>query len=76
MNITLRELIDDYAGGIRGGRTLKAMIPGGSSVPRLMLPDQLDTPASFNAHPESRFTARFRGPSSSSTTASAWCGSP
>jgi NADH-quinone oxidoreductase subunit F len=48
MNTTLRELIYDYAGGIRGERKLKAIIPGGSSVP-LMLPDQLDTPASFDA---------------------------
>jgi NADH-quinone oxidoreductase subunit F len=31
-----------------GDRPLKAIIPGGSSVP-LMLPDQLDTPASFDA---------------------------
>jgi len=48
MNTTLRELIYDYAGGVRGDRPLKAIIPGGSSVP-LMLPDQLDTPASFDA---------------------------
>ena len=48
MDTTLRELIYDYAGGIRGDRTLKAIIPGGSSVP-LLLPDQLDTPASFDA---------------------------
>jgi len=48
MNTTLRELIYDYAGGIRGDRKLKAIIPGGSSVP-LMLPDQLETPASFDA---------------------------
>src|SRR5215470_16121820 len=48
MNTTLRELIYDYAGGIRGDRQLKAIIPGGSSVP-LMLPNQLDTPASFDA---------------------------
>jgi NADH-quinone oxidoreductase subunit F len=48
MKITLRELIDDYAGGVRDGRTLKAVIPGGSSVPILM-PDQLDTQASFDA---------------------------
>src|SRR6266850_6679610 len=48
MNITLRELIDGFAGGVREGRTLKAVIPGGSSVPILM-PDQLDTPASFDA---------------------------
>ena len=47
MNTTLRELIYDHAGGIRGDRALKAIIPGGSSVP-LMLPNQLDTPASFD----------------------------
>jgi NADH-quinone oxidoreductase subunit F len=47
MNVTLRELIDGHAGGVRDGRTLKAVIPGGSSVPILM-PDQLDTPASFD----------------------------
>jgi NADH-quinone oxidoreductase subunit F len=48
MHTTLRELIYGHAGGIRGDRQLKAIIPGGSSVP-LMLPDQLDTPASFDA---------------------------
>jgi NADH-quinone oxidoreductase subunit F len=48
MNITLRELIEGFAGGVRDGRTLKAVIPGGSSVPILM-PDQLDTQASFDA---------------------------
>src|SRR5665213_4363667 len=48
MDITLRELINDRAGGVRDGRTLKCVIPGGSSVPILM-PDQLDTQASFDA---------------------------
>jgi NADH-quinone oxidoreductase subunit F len=48
MNITLRELIEGHAGGVGDGRTLKAVIPGGSSVPILM-PDQLDTQASFDA---------------------------
>jgi NADH-quinone oxidoreductase subunit F len=48
MNITLRELIEGYAGGVREGHKLKAVIPGGSSVPILM-PDQLDTQASFDA---------------------------
>src|SRR5690349_20081054 len=40
MNITLRELVegDAYAGGARDGRRLKAVIPGGSSVP-ILLPD-------------------------------------
>jgi len=48
MNTTLRELIYDHAGGIRGDRPMKAIIPGGSSVP-LLLPDQLDIPASFDS---------------------------
>ncbi len=47
MKVSLRELIFDYAGGIRDGHTLKAVIPGGSSVPILM-PDQIDIPASFD----------------------------
>jgi NADH-quinone oxidoreductase subunit F len=48
MSISLRELIEEYAGGVREGRTLKAVIPGGSSVP-ILLPSQLDTEASFDA---------------------------
>jgi NADH-quinone oxidoreductase subunit F len=47
MRTTLRELIEDYAGGVREGHRLKAVIPGGSSVP-ILLPDQLDVPASFD----------------------------
>src|SRR5687767_15576278 len=49
MTVTLRELIfdDRYAGGIRDGRQLKGVIPGGSSVP-ILLPHQLDVPASFD----------------------------
>ncbi len=41
--ITLRELIYDLAGGVPDGRTLKAVIPGGSSVP-VLTADQIDTP--------------------------------
>ena len=48
MGITLRELIYDYAGGIREDRKIKAIIPGGSSV-NVILPDKLDTQASFDA---------------------------
>jgi NADH-quinone oxidoreductase subunit F len=48
MNTTLAELILDRAGGVREGRTLKAVIPGGSSVP-ILLPHQLDIPASFDS---------------------------
>ncbi len=49
MKTTLRELIYDerFAGGIRGGHALKCVIPGGSSVP-VLLPDQIDIPASFD----------------------------
>jgi NADH-quinone oxidoreductase subunit F len=47
MSITLRELIFDVAGGVLDGRPLKAVIPGGSSVP-ILLPDQLDIQASFD----------------------------
>ncbi len=48
MHTTLRELIFDYAGGMIDDRPLKAVIPGGSSVP-LLLPHELDIPASFDA---------------------------
>ena len=46
---SLRDLIydDKFAGGIRGGHALKCVIPGGSSVP-VLLPDQIDIPASFD----------------------------
>src|SRR5436190_1172952 len=49
MDVSLRDLIYDqqFAGGIRGGHKLKAVIPGGSSVP-VLLPDEIDIPASFD----------------------------
>jgi NADH-quinone oxidoreductase subunit F len=47
MNVTVKQLIYDYAGGIANGRKLKAVIPGGSSVP-VLLPDQIDVVASFD----------------------------
>jgi NADH-quinone oxidoreductase subunit F len=40
---TIRELVYDLAGGVPGGRKLKAVIPGGSSVP-VLTADQIDTP--------------------------------
>ena len=33
--VTLRELIEDHCGGIRHGRKVKAVIPGGASTPML-----------------------------------------
>ena len=49
MHVSLRDLIYDekYGGGIRDGLKMKAVIPGGSSVP-VLLPDQVDIPASFD----------------------------
>jgi NADH-quinone oxidoreductase subunit F len=45
---TLRELIYDIGGGVPEGRALKAIIPGGSSVP-VLTPDQLDTPMDYDS---------------------------
>jgi NADH-quinone oxidoreductase subunit F len=46
--ITLRQLIDDYAGGIKGGRKLKAVIPGGSSTP-ILRADEIDVSMDFDS---------------------------
>ncbi|HUP32039.1 MAG TPA: NADH-quinone oxidoreductase subunit NuoF [Gaiellaceae bacterium] len=43
MGVTLRELIYEHGGGIPNGRQLKAVIPGGSSVP-VLTADQIDVP--------------------------------
>jgi NADH-quinone oxidoreductase subunit F len=48
MGVTIRSLIDDYAGGMLDGRPLKAIIPGGSSCPWLA-PDKADTPLGFES---------------------------
>ncbi len=45
---TLRELIYDIGGGVANGRELKAIIPGGSSVP-VLTPDQIDTPMDYDS---------------------------
>jgi NADH-quinone oxidoreductase subunit F len=47
MHTTLKALVYDYAGGPLDGRKIKAVIPGGSSVP-ILLDHQLDIPASFD----------------------------
>lgn len=44
----LRELLMDLAGGVRAGREIKCVIPGGSSVP-LLTKEQLDTPMDFES---------------------------
>jgi len=44
----LRTIIEEYAGGMRGDRPLKAVIPGGASTP-MLTPDQLDIPMDFES---------------------------
>jgi len=48
LGTTLRELIYDIGGGVPEGRAIKAIIPGGSSVP-VLTPDQLDTPMDYDS---------------------------
>jgi NADH-quinone oxidoreductase subunit F len=46
--ISIREVIYDIGGGIPNGRELKAVIPGGSSMP-ILSADQIDTPLDHDA---------------------------
>jgi len=48
MGIPLRELLYEYGGGIKDGRNLKAVIPGGSSVPALTA-DKIDVHMDFES---------------------------
>jgi NADH-quinone oxidoreductase subunit F len=48
LGTTLRELIFEHGHGVAEGRALKAIIPGGSSVP-VFTPDQLDVALDFDS---------------------------
>jgi NADH-quinone oxidoreductase subunit F len=48
LGTSLRELIYDIGGGIANGRELKAVIPGGSSVP-VLTAAEVDTPLDFDS---------------------------
>jgi NADH-quinone oxidoreductase subunit F len=48
MGIPLRQVIDEICGGVPGGKKVKAVIPGGSSMPPLDA-DELDIPMEFDA---------------------------
>ncbi len=48
MGTPLREIIYEHAGGILGGKKLKAVIPGGSSAP-VLGPEHLDIPMDFDS---------------------------
>lgn len=51
MGTMLREIIYDHCGGIKGGRKLKAVIPGGISTPVLPA-DKIDCPMDFVSMPK------------------------
>lgn len=42
LGVPLMDLINDYAGGVRGGKKIKAVIPGGSSTP-VLTPAECET---------------------------------
>ena len=48
VGVTLRELIEDFAGGVRHGRKLKAVIPGGISA-KILTAGEIDVPMDFDS---------------------------
>ncbi|HEU4332886.1 MAG TPA: NADH-quinone oxidoreductase subunit NuoF [Candidatus Eisenbacteria bacterium] len=48
MGYNLKQLIDDFGGGVRGGRPIKAVIPGGASCP-VLRGDEIDVPMDFDS---------------------------
>lgn len=47
LGITCRQLIEEFGGGVRNGRKVKAVVPGGLST-GVMTADELDTPMDFS----------------------------
>lgn len=48
MGTTVREILEEHAGGLRDGLTLKGLLPGGASTD-FLTPDHLDTPMDFES---------------------------
>jgi NADH-quinone oxidoreductase subunit F len=72
MSIPFRQLMEDHCGGIRGGwGNLKAVIPGGSSVPMIPAEQCEDLPMDFDALRNLR-RAWAPPPSSSWTSPPTW----
>lgn len=46
MGTSLRDIIYEHCGGIKGGKKIKAVIPGGISTP-ILPPDKIDCPMDF-----------------------------
>lgn len=47
LGITLREVVEDFGGGVRGGKKFKACLPGGASTPFLTA-EHMDVMMDFN----------------------------
>ena len=47
LGTTIREVIEEHAGGMREGYTARAVIPGGGST-EFVLPEHFDTPMAFD----------------------------
>jgi len=48
LGVSLRRLLFEFAGGMKNGRNLKAVFPGGSSTP-VVTPEHLDVPLDFDS---------------------------
>ena len=48
VSVTLRELIEEHAGGVRDGKKLKAVIPGGISA-KILRADEIDVGMDFDS---------------------------
>ncbi len=48
VTVTLRQLIEEYAGGVRGGRRLKAVVPGGISA-KILTAQEIDVAMDFDS---------------------------
>ena len=48
VNVTLRDLIEQHAGGVRDGKKLKAVIPGGISA-KILTADEIDVAMDFDS---------------------------
>jgi NADH-quinone oxidoreductase subunit F len=51
LGTTIREIVDDYAGGMQDGYTLRGLLPGGASTD-FILPENFDTPMDFDTVPK------------------------
>jgi NADH-quinone oxidoreductase subunit F len=51
LGVTAREILEEQAGGLQEGLTLRAILPGGASTD-LLTADHLDVPMDFNALPK------------------------